>query len=320
MKRISAVVVALLMAATGLNAQIFCWNLENYFDAYDDPATADEEFTPRGEHHWTRRKYEAKRNLIAKTIIASAERLGGDLPAIIGLCEVENGRVLKSLLEDTPLAKVRYRSVHRESPDPRGIDVALAYDPSRVRLLREEFITISEFATREILYAKVAINGAVTRQDKDTTDTLHIFVNHWPSKYSGAAVSEQKRQAVAGALLHTLDSIQAAEPAAAIILMGDFNDTPESPSVKTLCEQAGLVNLSPKEGGTIKFKGKWETIDLLLASPAAAAKIAPAEVFSPDFLLEEDKTFLGVKPRRTNVGPRYNGGASDHLPIIADIF
>ena len=306
MKRICAVVATLFIAAAGLQAQIFCWNLENYFDVYDDPVTADEEFTPRGEHHWTRRKYEAKRNLIAKTIIASAERYGGDLPAIIGLCEVENGRVLKSLLEDTPLAKIRYRSVHRESPDPRGIDVALAYDPQRVKLLREEFITISEFATREILYAKVA-----------APDTLHLFVNHWPSKYSGAAVSEQKRLAVAGALLHKLDSIQAAEPAAAIILMGDFNDTPESPSIKTICEQASLVNLSPNEGGTIKFKGKWETIDLLLASPAAAAKIAPAEVFGPDFLLEEDKTFLGVKPRRTNVGPRYNGGASDHLPIIA---
>ena len=299
---------ALLLAATGLQAQIFCWNLENYFDPYDDPATADEEFTPRGEHHWTRRKYEAKRNIIAKTIIASAGRFGGELPSVIGLCEVENARVLGSLLDDTPLARLRYRSLHRESPDPRGIDVAMLYDPARVKLLANSWITIPDFATREILYAKVAI-----------PDTLHIFVNHWPSKYSGAAVSEHKRQAVAAALLHTLDSIQAGNPQTAIILMGDFNDTPDSPSVQHLMEAAGLQNLSPADDGTIKFKGKWEGIDLLLASPAAAAIIAPAEVFSPDFLLEEDKTHLGSKPRRTNVGPRYNGGASDHLPIIADI-
>ena len=308
MRRICAVVLAALLAAFGAEAQIFCWNLENFFDTRDDPATADEAFTPSGEHHWTRRKFEAKRNLIAKTIIASAERFGGRIPSLIGLCEVENAAVLKSLAEDSPLAALRYRYVHRDSPDPRGIDVALLYDPARVRLLDFDFITIRQFATREILYAKVAL-----------PDTLHIFVNHWPSKYSGAKASEVRRVAVAQALQRRIDSIYAAEPAAAVLLMGDFNDTPDSPSVKSLCEKAGLNNLSPKEGGTIKFKGKWETIDLLLASPAAAAKIAPAEVFRPDFLLEEDKTFLGVKPRRTNVGPRYNAGASDHLPIIADI-
>jgi len=306
MRRICAVVLAALLAAFGAEAQIFCWNLENFFDTRDDPATADEAFTPSGEYRWTRRKWEAKRNLISKTIIASSECFGGEMPALVGLCEVENRYVLESLANDTPLARLRYRILHRDSPDPRGIDVALLYDPARVRLLDFDFITIREFATREILYAKVAL-----------PDTLHVFVNHWPSKYSGAKASEVRRVAVAQALQRRVDSIYAAEPAAAVLLMGDFNDTPDSPSVQTLCEKAGLIDLSPKEGGTIKFKGKWETIDLLLASPAAAARIAPAEVFSPDFLLEEDKTFLGVKPRRTNVGPRYNGGASDHLPIIA---
>ena len=308
MKKICAVGILAILAAFGLRAQVFCWNLENFFDTRDDPATADEAFTPSGEYHWTRRKFEAKRNLIAKTIIASAERFDGRIPSLIGLCEVENDVVLRSLTKDTPLEKLRYRTLHRDSPDPRGIDVALLYDPVRVVLLEADFITIRHFATREILYAKVAV-----------PDTLHIFVNHWPSKYSGSKASEVRRVTVAQALQRRIDSIYAAEPAAAVLLMGDFNDTPDSPSVKSLCEKAGLNNLSPKEGGTIKFKGKWETIDLLLASPAAAAKIAPAEVFRPDFLLEEDKTFLGVKPRRTHIGPRYNGGASDHLPIIADI-
>ena len=309
MKKICAVVAALFVAAAGLQAQIFCWNLENYFDPYDDPATADEAFTPGGEHHWTKRKYEAKRNLIAKTIIASAERFGGRMPAIVGLCEVENAKVLKALVEDSPLAAQRYRSVHRESPDPRGIDVALLYDPARVRLLDFEFITIKEFATREILYAKVAL-----------PDTLHVFVNHWPSKYSGAKASEARRQAVCTALLHKLDSLHRSDSAAAVLLMGDFNATPNEPSVMRLTTEGGLKNITPKKGGTIRFKGKWEMIDQMLASPAAAQKIGPAEIFKPAFLLEDDKSFMGEKPRRTNVGPRYNAGASDHLPIIADIY
>ena len=308
MRRICAVVLAALLAAFGAEAQIFCWNLENFFDTRDDPATADEAFTPSGEHHWTRRKFEAKRNLIAKTIIASAERFGGRIPSLIGLCEVENAAVLRSLTEDTPLEKLRYRTLHRDSPDPRGIDVALLYDPERVKLLEADFITIRQFATREILYAKVAV-----------PDTLHIFVNHWPSKYSGAKASEVRRVAVAQALQRRIDSIYAAEPAAAVLLMGDFNDTPDSPSVKSLCEAAGLRNLSPMEGGTIKFKGKWEMIDQMLASPAATALLGPVEVFQPAFILEDDKTFMGRKPRRTHIGPRYNAGASDHLPIIADI-
>ena len=309
MKKICAVVVALFFAATGLQAQIFCWNIENYFDPYDDPATADEAFTPGGEHHWTRRRMEAKRNLVAKTIIASAERFDGRMPAIIGLCEVENARVLEALVEDSPLAKSRYRTVHRESPDPRGIDVAMLYDPARVQLLAAEFITIPEFATREILYAKVAM-----------PDTFHVFVNHWPSKYSGAKASEVKRQAVSRALLHKTDSILQEDSSARILLMGDFNATPKEESVRRLCREGGLENISPKKGGTIRFKGKWELIDQMLASPAAAAKTGPVEVFRPAFILEDDKSFMGKKPRRTNVGPRYNGGASDHLPIIADIF
>lgn len=309
MKKICAVVAVCLLATAGLQAQIFCWNLENYFDPYDDPATADEAFTPGGEHHWTKRRYEAKRNLIAKTIIASAGRFGGRMPAIVGLCEVENAKVLKALVEESPLAAQRYRSVHRESPDPRGIDVALLFDPERVRLLDFEFITIKEFATREILYAKVAL-----------PDTLHVFVNHWPSKYSGAKASEARRQAVCTALLHKLDSLHRSDSAAAVLLMGDFNATPKEPSVMRLTTEGGLNNITPKKGGTIRFKGKWEMIDQMLASPSAAQKIGPAEVFRPAFLLEDDKSFMGKKPRRTNVGPRYNAGASDHLPIIADIY
>ena len=339
MKRICAVVLAAILSATWAHAQIICWNLENYFDSKDDPATADEAFTPHGDYRWTRRKYEVKRNLIAKTIIASSECFGGEMPALVGLCEVENSFVLKSLVEDTPLAKVRYSTLHRESPDPRGIDVALLYDPSRVKLLGYGWITVSEIATREILYAKVALGGGaagaaahdVARETVGIApadscevtaappDTLYLYVNHWPSKYSGAKSSMAKREAVCAALTAHLDSLLAAEPDAKIIVMGDFNDTPDAEVIVWLCEHARLENLTRHNPGTIKFKGQWETIDQLLASPAAAAIISAVDAYKPDFLLEEDKTFMGRKPRRTNIGPRYNGGASDHLPIVAKI-
>lgn len=313
--------IAAFLAATGLRAQIFAWNLENYFDTKDDPATADEPFTPGGEYRWTRRKFTAKRNLIAKTIIASGECFGGEMPALVGLCEVENRYVLESLVNDTPLARLRYHILHRDSPDPRGIDVALLYDPARVKLLSHGWITVSEFATREILYAKVAIRYHFADSlAAQPADTLHIYVNHWPSKYGGARVSEQKRRAVCEALLVHLDSLQKAEPAAAIVLMGDFNDTPDADVIIELCRAAQLQNISPKEGGTIKYKGQWEMIDQMLASPAAVGKIGSAEVFRPDFLMEEDKSFLGRKPRRTHIGPRYNGGASDHLPLLVRVF
>ena len=314
MKRICAVVMAAFLAASGADAQIFWWNLENYFDTADDPATADEDFTPGGLHRWNKGKYKAKRNLIAKTIIASSGRFNGRMPCLIGLCEVENRAVLKALTEDTPLAKAGYRILHRDSPDPRGIDVALLYDPARVRLLDIEYITIPEFATREILYAKVAIG-----RGGQYPDTLHIFVNHWPSKYSGARASEERRLAVSTALLHKLDSLHNADSSAAVLLMGDFNATPGEPSVQRLTTEGGLRNISPETGGTIRFKGKWEMIDQMLASPSAASVIGQAEVFSPAFILEDDKTFMGTKPRRTHIGPRYNGGASDHLPLVARI-
>ena len=323
MKKICAVGIAAVLAVWSASAQVFCWNLENYFDNKDDPATADEAFSPGGEYRWTQRKFTAKRNLIANTIIASAECFGGELPAIVGLCEVENGLVLKALVQETPLARLRYRTLHRESPDPRGIDVALMYDPARVRLLSSGFITIKEFATREILYAKVAI-ACEKRFSADSlaallADTLHLYVNHWPSKYGGAAASEIKRQAVCGALEASLDSLRRIEPSARIIIMGDFNDTPDSPVITGFCSRQNLQNLTAEVRGTIRFKGEWETIDHLLASPSAAAIIGSVDAYKPDFLLEEDKQFLGRKPHRTNIGPRYNGGASDHLPIIATI-
>ena len=309
MKKICAVGVVVLLAIVSFEspAQVFCWNTENYFDWKDDPLTLDEPFTPSGDYHWTRKKFYAKRNAVAKTIIASAGEFGGRMPAVVGLCEVENRRVLLGLLNETALAKCNYGFLHRESPDPRGIDVALLYSKERCTLLESEFLRVEKFATRDIVYSKLCCDG----------DTLFVFLNHWPSKYSGAKVSDPKRAAVEQILEHKADSVLAACPGARIVMMGDFNDTPEADVCRRLCSRCGLVNLSEAlPGGTIRYNGRWEMIDQMIVSPALAAEGPCAEVFKPPFLLEPDTKFLGVKPRRTNIGPRYNGGVSDHLPVL----
>ena len=347
MKKICAVGLAVLLAVQA-SAQVFCWNLENYFDWRDDPVTLDEPFTPSGDYHWNKRKFYAKRNAIAKVIISSAGAFDGRPPAVVGLCEVENRWVLKSLLDETALAKCGYAFLHRESPDPRGIDVALLYDKSRCTLLEGGFLKVEEFATRDIIYAKLGYAG----------DTLFVFLNHWPSKYGGAKASDPKRNAVAQLLSCKVDSVLHACPDARIVLMGDFNDTPSAEVCRQLCRRCRLTNLSAglPEGagmpersgrqrdqyatdrqpggislsgqqgdtgtldrqlpGTIRYNGRWEMIDQMLVSQALAAENPRAEVYSPAFLLEPDKKFLGVKPRRTHIGPRYNGGVSDHLPVL----
>ena len=95
------------------------WNLENYFDPFDDSLTVDEEFTPGGYRHWTWSKFLDKRNLIAKALLSMHDRYG-DFPVLAAFAEVENRMVLRQLVERTPLAKLGYGIVHRDSPDRRG--------------------------------------------------------------------------------------------------------------------------------------------------------------------------------------------------------
>ncbi len=306
----------------GQEAVVMFYNVENFFDPADDPATEDEEFTPAGKNKWTRQRLEKKRNAIAKTIIAAGE---GNHPVLVGLCEVENYRVLQQLTEQTALARIGYDIVHRDSPDPRGIDVALLYRKDRFRTLWQGFYPIPGIPTREILYAKGLLDGR---------DTLHVLVNHWPSKRGGEEQSLPARMAAARQAKHICDSIFLASPAAHIIMMGDFNDTPAGRAVTEglQARPPGSPEHSPylynlllplwKSGkGSYKYKGEWELIDLFFVSdnfvnPASPLRCVRTQIFSPDFLLTEDEKYYGRKPFRTYEGPRYLGGMSDHLPVL----
>ena len=312
---------------------VMFWNVENFFDTYNNPYRNDDEFTPTGENHWTKEKFQQKRDDIVKTIALVAEQYG-TFPTLIGLCEVENAYTLNQLAAHTPLAKVGYKFIHKESPDSRGIDVALLYREDTFTPLEKHFYSVG-FPTRDILYTKGVVNSL---------DTLHILVNHWPSKSGGEKASEPRRIAVAQRVKGITDSLLAANPSANILLMGDFNDTHNSKSLKILTEnnlpddssgRKVLENLAPfawGADGTHKYRGVWSTIDQFLVSqgmleceqegvlPQWVFCRKEMEIFSPEFLLEWDKTYMGIKPRRTYQGPKYLGGVSDHLPIILTLY
>lgn len=288
---------------------VMFWNVENYFDTYDNPSTTDEEFTPTGDNRWSWKRFEKKRDDIAKTLMLAADEYG-EMPGIIGLAEVENRFVLDQLLEETPLARGGYRYIHKDSPDSRGIDVALLYREEKFTPLETKYIEAS-FPTREVLYTKGVAEGK---------DTLHIMVNHWPSKRGNESSSGKKREYVSLMVSRTVDSILRTDPSANIIVMGDFNDTPDSGPLHNLGQLTNLAEKAKGAEGTYKYQHEWSIIDQILVSENIVRHTGKRmEIFAPDALFTEDATYMGIKPKRTYSGPRYIGGVSDHLPVLLKV-
>ncbi|MBP3256441.1 MAG: endonuclease/exonuclease/phosphatase family protein [Bacteroidales bacterium] len=289
--------------------RVLFWNLENFFDNRNDSTSVSEgEFSSFGERHWSRRKFETKSRAIAKGILWAASQEGG-LPDVIGLTEVENYYVLWHLLRRTPLRKLDYSIVHFDSPDPRGIDVALLYRTSRLKKADAKPCHLynpdsTVMATRDILLF-------VGRQEEKKTAFL---VNHHPSKYGGAAISEPRREMAVRRLAFLADSLRLSG-ITRIVAMGDFNDTPANPVYKLL--EPGLRNLAEplwRQGkGTIKYDGEWELIDMFFVSEECRTE--GMKILQIPFLQAPDKGHAGTKPLRTYSGPRYIGGVSDHCPI-----
>ena len=288
-----------------LSLFILFWNVECLFDPFNDPLKDDDEFTPAAERHWTWSRFEKKRDGIAQTILAVADETD-DLPALVGLAEVENRLVVSQLVRKTMLEELGYGYVHRESPDARGIDVALLYRKDLLQVAAVDSLRVPNVVTRDILYVKMLFQKR---------DSLHVFVVHLPSKRGGEKASQGRRDAAAAVLQLAVDSLLAADPSRRIVVMGDFNDTD--------CRVTGLA-VPPFNGpkpvsGTLRYHGRWEQIDWFFIAPALRDSAA-MQIFAPPFLLEPDASYLGAKPRRTYLGPRYNGGLSDHLPIYMKIF
>ena len=297
----------------GDTLRVMFWNLENFFDNRNDSTSvSDAEFSSYGERHWSRKKFNTKCQAIAKGILWTAGEKGG-LPDVIGVAEVENKRALQRLLYNTALHKLDYKIIHFESPDPRGIDVALLYRTSTLKRIRAKPCHLygpdsTVLRTRDILLAEFERPGGTP---------VAFLVNHHPSKYGGASVSEARRAIAVGRLKQLADSLQAAG-IEYIVAMGDFNDTPANPVYKRL--EPTLRNLAEplhRRGlGTIKYDGAWELIDLFFVSPKVQTN--GMEIVTIPFLQTADGGHAGRKPLRTYSGPRYIGGVSDHCPIWLD--
>lgn len=309
--------------------RIVFYNVENLFDTSNDPFTLDDEFTPRGSKHWSRTRYVDKLRKTAEVIEKAGE---GELPVFVGLAEVENRRVLDDLTQKTLLAQGNYNIVHQDSPDRRGIDVALLYRKDYFELLVADFFVLSfpqdtTIRTRDILYAC----GKLGR------DTLHFFVCHFPSMIGGEKQSEWRRIRAASLLRSKVDSLFCLNPQAAIVIMGDMNGKANTKAQKVLrtknpdrqVTDGELYNtgfyLLKKNYGSYRYQGRWQTIDHVIVSSSLLngrsgwLSDRHVSVFSAPFLLEEDKTYFGYKPFPTYRGPRYIGGYSDHLPIYLDL-
>lgn len=314
-----------------LNAgiRVMFYNVENLFHPSDDTLKNDDEFTEEGTRYWSYKRYYDKINKVGKTAIAVGE---WEPPAVIGLCEIENIQCLKDLIYKSPLKKFGYQIVHQESGDRRGIDVALLYRPDQFDLVSYESIVLKfgpeSRPTRDILYVKG------TKGD----DTLHFFVNHWPSRYGGQLATAPKREHAATILRSYYDSILTVNPAAAILAMGDFNDHPDDISMEEILRakkdtsnmvKGDLLNLIWQyefKKGTHKYQHEWGILDQFVVSPGLIdgssgfkTPMHRAQIFDADYLLEEEKDGVGQITFRTYIGFKYHGGYSDHLPIYVDV-
>lgn len=306
------------------------YNVENLFDPFDDPLTLDEDYIHGGVRGWSWNRFEDKVNRIHKVLVALGR---WEPPALIGLCEVENYFVLHWLVHETPLRKHGYRIIHQDSPDSRGIDVALLYRPEFFHPVVYHFYPVPGPAlhhdpTRDILYVKGIIAGG---------DSVNLLINHWPSRWEGNLESRAGRMAAAGVLRHILDSLIRVEKQSRIFVAGDFNDEIQDLSLREVLD--GHTNTPHQQGrmyfpydsqvagspGSLKYRGRWYGYDLILVSGTLLQEeglcVSPDgfRIFAPGFLLEEDPQWLGVRPFRTYRGYRYNGGFSDHLPVFIDI-
>ena len=282
---------------------VVSYNVENLFDYEHDTLKNDSSFLPEGNHHWTYHRYQTKLDRIAQVIV----NIGGwESAMLVGLCEVENERCLRDLCYR--LKRFHYKYVHYESGDERGVDVALLYDSTKVKVLDSKplFVSLNGDMTRDILFVEALVGGK---------DTLYTMVCHLPSKLGGSAATEWKRKAAKQVILQQVDSILKVDSNASIVVMGDMNADPKD-------DLQGMNNLMigwERVGkGTHKYQGMWSCLDQIYVSDALKGS-ATATVFSPNWLLDEDTKYLDYQPKRTYVGYRYKGGYSDHLPIVLKI-
>lgn len=308
---------------------VMFYNVENFFDCYDDPDKEDEEYILGGSRNWNYYRYwEKMRNVSRVAVAANSE----NSPALIGLCEVESDSVLIDLTTRSPLRTIGYNYVMTSSPDRRGIDVALIYKRGFFDLIGQESLRVdlrpmSSSPTRDILH----VWGRVL-----TGDTVDIYICHWPSRISGVIQTEPLRMRAATVARESIEGVLKERERPYILLMGDLNEGPNDPAVRDglrakpffegyLSADTILITLMDTiPNGSYKYQGEWDKYDQFIVSATLLnglgnLQVENVKILDLDFLLEEDKKYGGYLPFRTYNGYRYQGGYSDHLPIIVDM-
>jgi len=311
--------------------RISFYNVENLFDTINEPVKLDDEFTPESEKRWDTERYNDKLGKLSRVFASMGD--GVNAPTIIGLAEVENKTAINDLLKTDAFKNNSYGVVHQESPDMRGIDLALLYRKDKLKIQNQEFIEATfpaeaEYTSRDIIYTEAKVAG----------EKLHIFINHWPSRYGGQEKSEPRRLRVAEIVRAKIDIIQKKSSDAKIILLGDFNDGPTNKSITQILkadtvysnlDKTHLYNVSyPIEAGgsgSYNYRGNWQLMDQVIVSQSLITDKKRmhtsndmVKVLREDYMLYKDKRY-GPKPNRSYGGPKYYGGYSDHLPIYADL-
>lgn len=297
-----------------------CYNVENLFDIVDDPLTADDEYTPYSRRRWNKKRYYQKIKKLSSVISQLGMNLSNYPPVIVGLVEVENSKVVKDLITHKNLQKFDYGFVHHDSPDERGIDVALIYQKKFF-----EFISSKTYAlelvdeegkpdyTRDLLVVYGKLND----------ELVHILVNHWPSRRDGLELTEPHRIKAAKLVHKAIADIKKETNNPKLLIMGDFNDDPTSTSIKQFLVTDDLYNpmesLLEKGIGTLTFEKKWNLFDQIIVSrnffsEESTHTFLYAEVFNKDWLKVHRGKLKG-SPFRTYIGPWYKGGFSDHFPV-----
>lgn len=309
-------------------ATVAFYNLENLFDTLDTSGKNDQEYTPEGSNTWNTRKYNAKIKNMAEVIAQIGSDLTGAPPAILGVCEIENRQVLEDLINTPELKPYNYGIVHYESPDRRGVDVALLYQSAVFEVTNTHSATLKiedrdDFYTRDQLVVSGILDG----------EKFHFMVHHWPSRYGGEAKSKPLRNAAAGLCRSLTDSIMLIDKNAKIVIMGDFNDDPVDESLLKYLDtkisekkirSGDLYNpfydMYKKGYGTLAYRDQWNLFDQIIVSypllgkNKSTFKLYQTKIFDKDFLKRETGRYKGY-PFRTHAAGIYLGGYSDHFPV-----
>ena len=327
--------VALLPLLSQKNVKSFMvvsYNVENLFDTINSPVFDDDEFTPSGSKNWTYDRYEEKLDNLVEVFRSIP---GKELPAVIGLAEVENRGGLEDLLRIRRLRKGKYEIIHEDGDDPRGIECALLYRPELFKYKSHEYIPVEDpvdpdYLHRGILHVKG--NGP-------DGSSLHIFMNHWKSRSGGEKETERKRMFSSITLRKQLDMLLARESGFKVIILSDCNDEPTNKSItnglsamnkRKNIEMGEYYNLfydlhNIGNNGTYNYQGTWNMLDQVIISytllnqkHGLTTGYDSGQILKEEWMMFESEKYGAALPSATYGGPQYYGGPSDHLPVYVE--